>query len=521
MVIQIIVCSLVIVLCCGAPAPTKTPPSPPPVEINMGDQEVSQQEAENMNTGLYYDQYLQKVVKLLESDEQFKKKMENADFDDIKEGRLSDEINKMPQSLRDKLNDLKKEEINRLRKIVHAKVDLEKGRRVQKTPYLKQIANHLDHDNPHTFEASDLTNLIRAATSDLENYDQERHEEFKKYEMEKEARREAKMQKLDEQDRQKAREEYIQHQKELAEKAQMHHPGSKAQLEDVWNDEDGLNEQEFNPKTFFNIHDINGDGYLDFSELESIFEKDLGKVYNENDPEFDFLKMEEERRRMREHVVKEVDKNRDGLISRDEFIQYSETPEFAQPDEDSYKNLDQLLAEHSLYTQEEMNRYRETIKNQEEILKTKLDALKAHAKELGGMRREFGNDRREAAQDGLQEEEKIHLQQKEKEIKEQEEKMQMLHKDLQEQSKEILQMKQELQKHEASDKIVQNIKEKVDNLPPGPEKDHAVEQAHKDLDNLKKIQTPEQKSDLSVEEGANFSTETPVSAESTPAPAAP
>lgn len=49
-------------------------------------------------------------------------------------------------------------------------------------------------------------------------------------------------------------------------------------------------------------------------------------------------------------------------------------------------------------------------------------------------------------QDGLQDDEKIHLQQKEQEIKEQEEKMQMLHKDLQEQSKEILQMKQELQK---------------------------------------------------------------------------
>lgn len=36
------------------------------------------------NTGLYYDQYLQKVVRLLESDESFKKKMETADFDDIR-----------------------------------------------------------------------------------------------------------------------------------------------------------------------------------------------------------------------------------------------------------------------------------------------------------------------------------------------------------------------------------------------------------------------------------------------------
>jgi len=36
------------------------------------------------NTGLFYDAYLQEVVKLLESDESFKKKMQTADFEDIK-----------------------------------------------------------------------------------------------------------------------------------------------------------------------------------------------------------------------------------------------------------------------------------------------------------------------------------------------------------------------------------------------------------------------------------------------------
>lgn len=59
----------------------------------------------------------------------------------------------------------------------------------------------------------------------MENFDKDRHEEFKKYEMEKELRREAKMQKLNEQDRKKAQEEYLQQQQdELAKKASMHHP---------------------------------------------------------------------------------------------------------------------------------------------------------------------------------------------------------------------------------------------------------------------------------------------------------
>ena len=36
------------------------------------------------NTGLFYDAYLQEVVKLLESNENFKQKMQSADFEDIK-----------------------------------------------------------------------------------------------------------------------------------------------------------------------------------------------------------------------------------------------------------------------------------------------------------------------------------------------------------------------------------------------------------------------------------------------------
>ena len=42
--------------------------------------------------------------------------------------------------------------------------------------------------------------------------------------------------------------------------------------------------------------------------------------------------------------------------------------------------------------------------------------------------------------------------------------------------------------HEAGEKIAGQIKEKLDQLPPGEEKDKAVEQAHKELDSLKKIQ---------------------------------
>lgn len=35
---------------------------------------------------------------------------------------------------------------------------------------------------------------------------------------------------------------------------QLHHPGSKQQLEEVWEKQDHMENQEFNPKTFFYLH---------------------------------------------------------------------------------------------------------------------------------------------------------------------------------------------------------------------------------------------------------------------------
>jgi len=35
---------------------------------------------------------------------------------------------------------------------------------------------------------------------------------------------------------------------------QLHHPGSKQQLEEVWEKQDHMEDQEFDPKTFFHLH---------------------------------------------------------------------------------------------------------------------------------------------------------------------------------------------------------------------------------------------------------------------------
>lgn len=58
--------------------------------------------------------------------------------------------------------------------------------------------------------------------------------------------------------------------KKHKEHPRVHHPGSKQQLEEVWEEQDHMPKEEFNPKTFFALHDVNGDGYLDSEEVEAL-----------------------------------------------------------------------------------------------------------------------------------------------------------------------------------------------------------------------------------------------------------
>ncbi|EYC24464.1 hypothetical protein Y032_0013g1918 [Ancylostoma ceylanicum] len=84
-----------------------------------------------------------------------------------------------------------------------------------------------------------------------------------------------------------------------------------------------MDKDSFDPRTFFALHDLNGDGYWNADELEALFQKELEKVYNETDPDDDPRERMEEMYRMREHVTKQMDKNNDRLISLEEFLQVS------------------------------------------------------------------------------------------------------------------------------------------------------------------------------------------------------
>lgn len=356
------------------------------------DPPLEEKAEENVDTGLYYDRYLREVIEVLETDPHFKEKLQTANTDDIKNGRLSKELDLVGHHVRTRLDELKRQEVSRLRMLLKVKLDSTNAQSVQMDHvFLLKQFEHLDPNNQNTFEAKDLELLIVTATKDLENYDAERHDEFKRYEMLKEHERREYLKSLDQEKREKE-EKRIEEQKEKhRQHPKVNAPGSVDQLREVWKETDGLDPQEFNPKTFFKLHDTNGDGVLDEQELEALFTKELEKVYNPKNEEDDMMEMEEERLRMREHVMQNVDLNRDRLVSLEEFLKSTEKKEFNNPKE--WETLDDTKP---VYTEEELQRFEAEFRDREvelgrraEKLRQEQELLKERSKALEAQKREY------------------------------------------------------------------------------------------------------------------------------------
>ncbi|XP_078286871.1 nucleobindin-2-like isoform X2 [Rhinoraja longicauda] len=363
---------------------------------------------ESPDTGLYYDRYLREVIDVLETDTHFREKLQTANIEDIKSGKLSTELDFVSHHIRTKLDELKRQEVSRLRMLIKAKMDAEQGESVQidHLNLLKQI-EHLDPKNAHTFEARDLELLIQAATKDLEHYDQAHHEEFKRYEMLKEHERREYLKSLDEEKRNAEEARYQQMKEKHKEHPKVNVPGSRDQLKEVWEETDGLDPNEFNPKTFFKLHDTNNDGVLDEQELEALFSKELEKVYDPKNEEDDMVEMEEERLRMREHVMNEVDTNKDRLVTLEEFLKSTEKKEFLEPEE--WETLDET----QIYTEEELRQYERELAEQEAEIAHKVEQLKKEHEDLQRRQSELDAQKKEYQQ-ALQQMEQKKSQQKDK-----------------------------------------------------------------------------------------------------------
>ena len=107
---------------------------------------------------------------------------------------------------------------------------------------------------------------------DLEEIDKLRRAEFKEHEIEQEYERRVKLKNMDEVHRKQAEVEFQKQQAEHQKHQKINHPGSKDQLEEVWEEQDHLEGNEFNPHTFFDLHDTDGNKHWDPSELEALFQ---------------------------------------------------------------------------------------------------------------------------------------------------------------------------------------------------------------------------------------------------------
>ncbi|KAF7460244.1 Hypothetical predicted protein [Marmota monax] len=228
-----------------------------PIDIDktkvQNTQPVESAKIEPPDTGLYYDEYLKQVIDVLETDKHFREKLQKADIEEIKSGRLSKELDLVSHHVRTKLDELKRQEVGRLRMLIKAKLDSLQDIGMDHQALLKQF-DHLNHVNPDKFESTDLDMLIKAATSDLEHYDRTRHEEFKKYEMMKEHERREYLKTLNEEKRKEEESKFEEMKKKHENHPKVNHPGSKDQLKEVWEETDGLDPNDFDPKTFFKLH---------------------------------------------------------------------------------------------------------------------------------------------------------------------------------------------------------------------------------------------------------------------------
>ncbi|GLV32261.1 Nucleobindin 1 [Carabus blaptoides fortunei] len=329
----------------------------PPVTKNISsDTDAKENEINGQETGLEdymeYHRYLKEVVDALESDPQFREKLEKAEESDIRSGKIAHELEFVSHKVRSRLDEIKRGELDRLRHLASKQYDIENGLNTSHGKVgTSNDKEHIDHINPHTFEIEDLKKLIAKSTQDLAEADKKRREEFKEYEMQKEFEKQEKLKSLDDVHRVEM-EKQMKEQEDKHKKHQpLHHPGSKQQLEEVWEKQDHMEQQDFDPRTFFMLHDLDGNGVWDQNEVKTLFIKELDKMYSEGAPEDDMRERIEEMERMREHVFNEVDQNKDGLISYEEFLEQTKRQDFQE--DKGWEALDQQ----KIYTDEEYQKF--------------------------------------------------------------------------------------------------------------------------------------------------------------------
>ncbi|PAA81508.1 hypothetical protein BOX15_Mlig034413g4, partial [Macrostomum lignano] len=322
---------------------------------------------DNVLPDVSYRQYLSEVISAMESDKEFANRLRSMNDSD----EMANQLEFASHSVRNRLDEIKRQEVERLNELEKAledklalKANPGKASRAKFRFGLQSLDEatikraHLDHSKPHTFEIADLQKLINQVTQDIDQVDQAREAEYKRYEMGKEHSRRARLRRIKDKKAREAAEQQMRAERERHRRHErVHQPGSREQLKEAWEKGDRMDRDSFDPKAFFMLHDINGDGHMDVNEIEALFWKELDKVYSkENDTTVDRVERQHEMERMRRAVLMRLDKNKDRMVSWEEFNAWISSQE-ANKDEE-WKTAEES-DEDKPFNEEELRQFEE------------------------------------------------------------------------------------------------------------------------------------------------------------------
>ncbi|CAI8042527.1 Nucleobindin-1 [Geodia barretti] len=275
--------------------------------------------------------------------------------------RVSERMARSSDGVRNRLEEARRMNIDELRELQRLQQSLQEQNR-RFSPDSEWVAKNqaLRDALPEHYDADDIRKRMAEQRRVLEEIDRKRREEYEQYQLQLEHQRREKLKAMNEEQRlqaeralEEAKEKQKQHEK-------MYKPASKHQLEEVWEEDDGLKDEKFDPKTFFFLHVYTSEPFtLCFLDILSRFKTLkcvlacflVKKAYGKN---IDNMEMQEELARMREYALKQLDKNGDSLISLQEFLAYTQGAQFE--DNEEWKGV---VDQPESFTEEEMNKFEE------------------------------------------------------------------------------------------------------------------------------------------------------------------
>ena len=119
------------------------------------------------------------------------------------------------------------------------------------------------------------------------------------------------------------------------------------------------NESDYDIEKFFHLHDINTDQLIDRQELRMMVITELTDSYKKDNRSQESEEFREDLERIREEVFENADIDKDGFISKSEFLAIVAENQKKQEQRSLHEEEQRVLHKESEFTEEEYNKFRQ------------------------------------------------------------------------------------------------------------------------------------------------------------------